>query len=393
MTIGASANQITQLGVESPPGTQATITKKLRSASIDFDPQKKIKEFTPMGLKFSSAHVLNQSWSQAKLTGILAYSEAHYWLSSLMRQTTPSAVVVGSTWQASHVYTSGDYVRPTVSNAHLYQAQNSGTSGSSQPTFPTSAGATVVDSGVTWKEVGSDVSGAYSWSFDISSEQNDTLQTYTFEQGDQALSRVRKAIYCSLKDFSVTSKRSGDASISGTFLGRSLSSPGSLTTSGVSEVTLVPVSTQEVDVYMDSSSAALGTTKMASNFDIGLQFKDRVDIAWIHDRSVGSFLQYLTRVPKFEIDLTLADDSDFDQIQSYETNKQRVFVRFEAQGGQISPGVNYLIQWDVACQVSAAEQFGNEGSARICKVKLAAEHDGTWGKATAAKVVNTAAAL
>lgn len=61
-------------------------------------------------------------------------------------------------WRASANYAVGDYVVPKPRNGHLYRASIAGTSASSEPTWPTSAGGTVVDGGtggVTWEESGS----------------------------------------------------------------------------------------------------------------------------------------------------------------------------------------------------------------------------------------------
>ena len=58
-------------------------------------------------------------------------------------------------WQANTAYAVGDVVRPTAGNGHLYMCIVAGTShGSVQPTWPTVSGQIVVDSGVTWAEVG-----------------------------------------------------------------------------------------------------------------------------------------------------------------------------------------------------------------------------------------------
>lgn len=60
----------------------------------------------------------------------------------------------GTQWAATTAYTVGQIVRPTTGNAHVYRAIVAGTSAGSQPTWPTVSGQTVVDSGVTWAEIG-----------------------------------------------------------------------------------------------------------------------------------------------------------------------------------------------------------------------------------------------
>jgi hypothetical protein len=57
-------------------------------------------------------------------------------------------------WAATTAYALNDIVRPTTGNGHLYQAIVAGTSAGSQPTWPTVSGQIVVDSGVTWAEIG-----------------------------------------------------------------------------------------------------------------------------------------------------------------------------------------------------------------------------------------------
>jgi hypothetical protein len=54
-------------------------------------------------------------------------------------------------WKPSTAYKVGEGVQPLTPNGYLYQAIASGTSGSSEPAWPTKINATVTDSGVTWK--------------------------------------------------------------------------------------------------------------------------------------------------------------------------------------------------------------------------------------------------
>jgi hypothetical protein len=69
--------------------------------------------------------------------------------------SSPTTTVVAanswaSQWAASTAYKAGQLVRPTVANTYVYRATNAGSSGGSQPTWPTTIGQTVTDSGVTW---------------------------------------------------------------------------------------------------------------------------------------------------------------------------------------------------------------------------------------------------
>lgn len=64
---------------------------------------------------------------------------------------------VPASWQASTSYAANDLVTPTQPNGHYYQAQNAGSTGLIEPSWPTGSGATVsegVGGNITWKEAG-----------------------------------------------------------------------------------------------------------------------------------------------------------------------------------------------------------------------------------------------
>lgn len=63
----------------------------------------------------------------------------------------------GTTWAASTAYTVGQIVRPTTGNGYLYMCVVAGTSAASEPTWPTTRLSQVVDSGVTWCNVGAGI--------------------------------------------------------------------------------------------------------------------------------------------------------------------------------------------------------------------------------------------
>ncbi len=61
--------------------------------------------------------------------------------------------VAAAVWQASTVYSVGDFVIPTVANARYYKCTTAGTSDASEPTWPTN-GSTVADATVVWTDMG-----------------------------------------------------------------------------------------------------------------------------------------------------------------------------------------------------------------------------------------------
>lgn len=65
--------------------------------------------------------------------------------------------ISGDTWVASTAYVLNDYVQPTTPNNNFtYKCTTAGTSGGSQPAWPTTAGGTVADGGAVWTAVAFD---------------------------------------------------------------------------------------------------------------------------------------------------------------------------------------------------------------------------------------------
>jgi len=62
---------------------------------------------------------------------------------------------VGDRWKASTAYSVGEVITPntgTTGNGHTYRCTTAGTSGATQPSFPTGTGQTVGDGSVVWTE-------------------------------------------------------------------------------------------------------------------------------------------------------------------------------------------------------------------------------------------------
>lgn len=68
--------------------------------------------------------------------------------------TNSDAKLRNTAWQASHLYALDDIREPVTENGYRYRVSVKGTSAGSEPTWPTTIGATVTDGGVTWECIG-----------------------------------------------------------------------------------------------------------------------------------------------------------------------------------------------------------------------------------------------
>ena len=53
-------------------------------------------------------------------------------------------------WRDNEIYESGEYIRPNRANGYSYECTTAGTSGSGEPKWPQTIGATKTDGSVTW---------------------------------------------------------------------------------------------------------------------------------------------------------------------------------------------------------------------------------------------------
>ena len=60
-------------------------------------------------------------------------------------------------WESNHAYAVGDLITPTTRNSHVYRVTTAGTTGATEPTFPTSSAATVTSGSAVFTENGADV--------------------------------------------------------------------------------------------------------------------------------------------------------------------------------------------------------------------------------------------
>lgn len=106
------------------------------------------KTFVAANTEKTSAGELRSAENDIRLAE-LASGELNTCLTDLY--TSTDAILADPVWTASTAYSVDDVAEPVTRNGYRYRVTVAGTSGSTQPTWPTTIGNTVTDGTVTWK--------------------------------------------------------------------------------------------------------------------------------------------------------------------------------------------------------------------------------------------------
>jgi hypothetical protein len=90
MTTRATINQVTQLGVETTPGTAVAANRRLTGLQIGLNVRANTQAYRPTGGKFSTIVVEGKEWAEGSVSGPLTYTEIVYLLAGVMNFSAPT---------------------------------------------------------------------------------------------------------------------------------------------------------------------------------------------------------------------------------------------------------------------------------------------------------------
>ena len=332
----STLNQIVQLGVETTPGTVATVTKKLAAASIEPSPQVEVDQFRPAGQKFKTFTALGKEWATASLSGRLTYNEIVYLLSSVV----------------------------------------------SSATITTPGGAT----------------NARNWSFASSPYVDDTPKTFTVEHGSSV--RADRFTYGLVNEIGLNFSRQS-CEISGSMMGKAIEDnfAGGLTTSGVTQLSLLPVLPTQVSIYMAATRAGLGgASKLTRVLGAEWSLGNRYNPVWPIDASLAAtYAAIIESEPDLSMSLTMeADAAGMGPLANLRAGDTR-YIRIEGVGAEIDAGVNNnKFTLDTCVQVTGTGGFSDQDGVYAIQWNFAGITDGSWSggaRAFQIDVVNALTAL
>lgn len=232
---------------------------------------------------------------------------------------------------------------------------------------------------------------ARKWTFTPAAKAEDTVKTLTVEQGGSV--RAHKFAYGLCTELSLDFTRDG-VEVGGAMIGQALTDNITLTPAptAVEEAIILPT---HVDVYIDPTSGALGTTKLLRVLGVNWSLGDRFNPVWVLNSAQPSFVAHVEAELSSEITLTLEADAQAMALLTTMRAGATQFLRIKATDTRNAGAATekYSLTLDQAVKVSDVGDFSDEDGVYAIELTFSVVYDATWTKALEVAAVNKLTAL
>lgn len=326
----ATISQVVQIGAESTAaqGTPVAAGKLLGALELTGGIKAENKAFRPTGRKYASFVVPGREWVEMKLSGQATYGEIVYPLASILKSVTPSA----------------DGTLPKL------------------------------------------------WTFAPALSAEDTVQTYTIEQGSSV--RSHSFAYGLVTEFGLKFTREG-CEMDGTMIGQRLSDGITKTsTPAAIENPYMPIAGTQIDLKLADSWAGLAgasvfTRMLAAEWRVSERFKP----LWVLDSSKTSWVAHVETPPKVQLKILVEADATGMALLDLMRAGTGKWARIACTGAAIESGKYWSLQIDGAYNVLEASEFKDQDGVYAIEWTLEAVYDATATKTVEVIVRNKVAAL
>lgn len=236
------------------------------------------------------------------------------------------------------------------------------------------------------------VAGVTQWVWAPSSSLPDTPKTLTIERGDSV--QAEKVSYSLLTEFGINITRQSNE-ISGQLIARQLQTGITLDAS-VTTVPLVPITSNQVSIYLDTTSAGMAggsPTKLTRVLRFNWAIGGRFGPIWPLDSSLASFAAHVETEPSARIEATLEADAVGMGLLTTARAGTTQFAMARMVGPIITGSTPYKLDIQSAVKVAAVGGIGDQDGIYKVDVTWDLVHDATWGKATSVTLHTDVTAL
>jgi len=232
------------------------------------------------------------------------------------------------------------------------------------------------------------------WTFIPAGRSEDTPKTYTVEAG--SATRAQKATYVLINGAEITFNRTDGVTLSGSAVGQQIQDNITLTgtPTAVEEAIMLPT---HLDVYVDTTSAGIGGTKLTRDFNAVFRCNDRWGTIWPINSANASYVSHVATEPTVQMELTVEADSQgmgfLADARLGSTKYLRMSAVSTVNAGATSTKYDMLI--DMAGKISNINAFDDNDGVKVLTYTFDAVYDSAWGSGQFLKVqlTNKTAAL
>jgi hypothetical protein len=153
-----------------------------------------------------------------------------------------------------------------------------------------------------------------------------------------------------------------------------------------------PILPTHLDVYVDATSAGLGTTKLTRDFNAVFRCTDRFNPIWPINSTLLSYGSHVEKEPTVQMEITVEADT---QGMAFLVNARAGDTRY-IRLSAVAPGAvygfagaataNYQLLIDMAGKISNVQAFGDEEGVKTLTYTFDAIYDAAWSTGLFCKV-------
>lgn len=218
----------------------------------------------------------------------------------------------------------------------------------------------------------------------------DAFKTLTIQEGDSTA--AEQMAYSLLTDFGVTVNDSG-ADVTGALIGFA---PSNVTLTGSpTAIAQLPIGPREIDIYIDSTFGAIGTTKVSDALSFNFSIANKQVKKRVLNTTYQSFKETVEAAPTLQAGFVTEHNLQSRNLSAgvTVTSNPIQYVRLKSTGPIIEGAIPYSLQLDVAARIIDMNPQDVE-SIWGREYMLKPEYDSSFGnKLFDIEVVNTITAL
>lgn len=232
---------------------------------------------------------------------------------------------------------------------------------------------------------------AYTHTYSPDTYNADAKKTFTVETGQT--SRAQKITYGMISDLMLEFSREG-AKVDGAMIGQAIEDDITMTASPT-DIGLVPIMPDQLDVFLDPSYAAIGSSQLLRVPSIKWGLKGVSAPIWALNNAESSFVSDVEDDVVGTIDILMeADAAGMAELVAARDGDKR-FIQIHAAGvaDSIESGQDYDLNIDVCGVITNVAGYEDDEGLYCVRYTLDIAHDETWGQAWEAIVKNKITAI